>query len=221
MEHRMKVVTILSQKGGSGKTTSTLALAGAAHAQSNTVVVLDIDPQAAATGWYTARKRTDLPEGLHVQPLQAVQLEEVIAACEAQEVDLVLIDTPPQSDNPAVQAAQLSDLILIVTKPSVMDLRAIQNTLRLAKVAGVHPYLLLNSVKPIGNRHIEATETMQKLGVDVLPTMLGDRVAFMDMLVEGRTPFEYDAGSAAAKESTALYQHVNMLLSKNEKGRAA
>lgn len=217
----MKIVSILSQKGGSGKTTSTLALAGAAHATGKTVVVLDIDPQAAATGWYTARKRSELPEGLHVQPLQAVQLEEVIEACRAQDVDLVLIDTPPQSDNPAVQAAQLSDLALIVTKPSVMDLRAIQNTLRLAKVADVHPYLLLNSVKAVGTRHIEASETMQSMGVDVLPVMLGDRVAFMDMLVDGRTPSEYDSAGAAAQESMALFEHVNMLLVGAKKVRAA
>lgn len=217
----MKIISILSQKGGSGKTTSTLALAGAAHAQGKTVVVLDIDPQAAATGWYTARKRTGLPEGLHVQSLQTVHLEEVIEACRAQDVDLVLIDTPPQSDNPAVQAAQLSDLVLIVTKPSVMDLRAIQNTLRLAKVADVHPYLLLNSVKAVGTRHIEASETMQSMGVDVLPVMLGDRVAFMDMLVDGRTPNEYDAAGSTAQESTALYEHVNMLSDKAKKVRAA
>jgi chromosome partitioning protein len=153
--------------------------------------------------------------------LQAVQLEEVIEACRAQDVDLVLIDTPPQSDNPAVQAAQLSDLVLIVTKPSVMDLRAIQNTLRLAKVADVHPYLLLNSVKAVGTRHIEATETMQSMGVDVLPVMLGDRVAFMDMLVDGRTPSEYDAAGAAAQESMALFEHVNMLSNGAKKVRAA
>ena len=217
----MKTISILSQKGGSGKTTSTLALAGAAHAQGKTVVVLDIDPQAAATGWYAARKRSELPEGLHVKPLQAVQLEEVLEACRAQDVDLVLIDTPPQSDNPAVQAAQLSDLVLIVTKPSVMDLRAIQNTLRLAKVADVHPYLLLNSVKAVGTRHIEASETMQRMGVDVLPVMLGDRVAFMDMLVDGRTPNEYNAGGSATQESMALYEHVNMLSDEAKKVRAA
>ena len=217
----MKTISILSQKGGSGKTTSTLALAGAAHAQGKTVVVLDIDPQAAATGWYAARKRSELPEGLHVKPLQAVQLEEVLEVCRAQDVDLVLIDTPPQSDNPAVQAAQLSDLVLIVTKPSVMDLRAIQNTLRLAKVADVHPYLLLNSVKSVGTRHVEAAETMQHMGVDVLPVMLGDRVAFMDMLVDGRTPNEYDAGGSAAQESMALYEHVNMLSGVAKKVRAA
>lgn len=40
----MKIISILSQKGGSGKTTSTLALAGAAHARGKTVVALDIDP---------------------------------------------------------------------------------------------------------------------------------------------------------------------------------
>jgi len=212
---------MLGPKGGRGKPTSTRGLAGAAQAQGKAVVVLDIDPQAAATGWYAARKRSELPEGLHVQPLQAVQLEEVIEACRAQDVDLVLIDTPPQSDNPAVQAAQLSDLVLIVTKPSVMDLRAIQNTLRLAKVADVHPYLLLNSVKAVGTRHIEASETMQRMGVDVLPVTLGDRVAFMDMLVDGRTPNEYEAGGASAKESMALYEHVNMLSDEAKKVRAA
>lgn len=217
----MKTISILSQKGGSGKTTSTLAIAGAAHAQGKTVVVLDIDPQAAATGWYTARKRSGLPEGLHVQPLQAVQLEEVLEACREQDVDLVLIDTPPQSDNPAVQAAQLSDLVLIVTKPSVMDLRAIQNTLRLAKVADVHPYLLLNSVKPVGTRHLEASQTMTSMGVDVLPVMLGDRVAFMDMLVDGRTPVEYEPGGAAAQEAVKLYEHVNMLMKNAEEVKAA
>lgn len=207
----MKTISILSQKGGSGKTTVTLALAGAAHASGKTVVILDIDPQAAATGWFQARKRAELPEGLHVKPLQAVQLEEVIDACKAQDVDLVLIDTPPQSDNPAVQAAQLSDLVLIVTKPSVMDLRAIQNTLRLAKVADVEPFLLLNSVKSVGTRHTEAAETMTGIGVDVLPVTLGDRVAFMDMLVEGGTPSEYDGSGAAGKEAMALYEHVVML----------
>lgn len=207
----MKTVTILSQKGGSGKTTSTLAIAGAAHAQGKSVVVLDIDPQAAATGWYNARKRNNVSEGLHVQPLQAVQLEEVINACKEQDVDYVLIDTPPQSDTPAVQAAQLSDIVMIVTKPSVMDLRAIQNTLRLAKIADVEPYLLLNSVKAVGTRHTEAKETMESMGVTVLSQTLGDRVAFMDMLVEGLTPSEYDNNGTAAKEAKLLYQHIDKL----------
>ena len=209
----MKVISILSQKGGSGKTTSTLAIAGAAHADNKTVVILDIDPQAAATGWYNARKRAELTEGLHVKPLQAVQLEETLKACKAQDVDFVLIDTPPQSDNPAVQAAQLSDLVLIATKPSVMDLRAIQNTLRLAKIADVQPFVLLNSIKAVGSRHIEAADTMKALGAEVLTTTLGDRVAFMDMLVDGRTPSEFDANGLATKESNSLYQHVNMLIS--------
>ncbi len=205
----MKIISILSQKGGSGKTTSTLAIAGAAYAKGMTVVILDIDPQAAATSWYMARKKTSqASEGLHVQPLQAVQLEETIAACRAQDVDLVLIDTPPQSDNPAVLAAEISDCVLIVTKPSVMDLRAIQNTLRLAKIANVHPYLLFNAVKPVGTRHIEAADTMQRMGVDVLPITLGDRVAFMDMLVEGQTPLEYEPNGSAAQEAAALYTHV-------------
>jgi chromosome partitioning protein len=47
----MRVVAILGQKGGSGKTTCAIHLAIAASRQKQKVVLLDLDPQGSAASW--------------------------------------------------------------------------------------------------------------------------------------------------------------------------
>ena len=126
----MKTIAILSQKGGSGKTTLALHLAVAAWQDGKTAVIADLDEQASATMWHRARKEP-LP---HVQPTHSAALDQFTAEAERQGVDFLFIDTAPQSDKPAINAAEVADLILIPCRPSVMDLRAIQNTLRLTNL---------------------------------------------------------------------------------------
>ena len=46
--HAMKTIAILSQKGGAGKTTLALHLAGAAVQDALNTLVVDLDPQASA-----------------------------------------------------------------------------------------------------------------------------------------------------------------------------
>ena len=51
----MTTIAILSQKGGAGKTTLAINLAGAAEAAGHQVVIIDLDPQASAKAWYDRR----------------------------------------------------------------------------------------------------------------------------------------------------------------------
>ena len=51
----MKTIAILSQKGGTGKTTISLHLAVAAQQAGHAAVVIDLDPQASSAGWKDSR----------------------------------------------------------------------------------------------------------------------------------------------------------------------
>jgi chromosome partitioning protein len=213
----MKTVAILSQKGGAGKTTLAIHLAVAAHEAGLEVLVVDLDPQASATMWHKAR--TDpLP---HVQPAHPVALETLLAEAAKQGVDLVLIDSAPQSDLPAVKAAELADLVLVACKPSVMDLRAVQNTLRLAQIANAKPYAVLTQVDHAGSLRQEAEATLRDLGVEVIPYGLGRRVAYHHGLIDGRTALEYEPTGKAAVETRELFTHISHLagLPSSHKGK--
>lgn len=73
----------------------------------------------------------------------------------------------------------------------------------------------------MGTRHIEAAAALKALKVDVLPCGLGDRVAFIDMLVEGLTPSEYNSKGAAATEARTLYEAVMKLAAKAKRAKKA
>ena len=204
----MKTVAILSQKGGSGKTTLALHLAVAAQQDGKTAIIADLDEQASATMWHKAR-RDPLP---HVQPTHSAALEQFAGEAERQGVDFLFIDTAPQSDKPAINAAEAADLILVICKPSVMDLRAIQNTIRLTRLASLKPgarvVTVLTQIEPFGRLQDEARATLSGLGVDVLPSGLGRRVAYHHGLINGQTALEYEPEGKAAQEVRALYRVV-------------
>ena len=143
---------------------------------------------------------------------------------QSQGVDFAIIDTAPQSDNLAVQAASKADLVLVTCKPSVMDLRAIQSTLRLADIAKVTPHVLLTQTEAQGTRREEAMTTLRKLGVSVLPVATTKRVAYMDSLIDGRTAQELEPSGKAADECLSIFQHVSKLTRQKSdaaKGQAA
>ena len=71
----MTTIAILSQKGGAGKTTLAINLAGAAEAAGHQVVIIDLDPQASAKAWYDRRGK----EHPVVVSAQAAALAEVLA----------------------------------------------------------------------------------------------------------------------------------------------
>lgn len=216
----MKTIAVLSQKGGSGKTTLSLHLAVAAYQDGNTVLVADCDEQASATMWHHNREDKDP----HVQPTHSAALPSVIKEAERQGVDFLIIDTAPQSDKPAINAAEAADFILITCEPSIMDLRAIQNTVRLTQLANLKPgariFTILTKIEHFGDRdRNEAAQVLEALEVDVLPFGMGRRVAYRHSLIDGRTALEYEPDGKAAQEVRTIYQHIKNCAKKTARSR--
>lgn len=207
----MPTISIVSQKGGSGKTTTALNLAVAAHEAGKAVLVVDLDPQASATSWHRVREDKEP----HVQPTHQAALSDLIQVAGQQGVDWVIVDTAAQTDSNAAGAIEVSDLVLITCRPSVMDLRAIQNSIRLCKMRDAVPHVLLTQVDAHGAVHDEARVSLEKMGIHVLKSSLGRRVAFQHSLIDGRAVQEYDPRGKAAGEIRALYGEIRHLLDRS------
>jgi chromosome partitioning protein len=198
---QMKILSVLSQKGGAGKTTLALHLAVAAVTSGKSVAIIDLDPQASATQWKDTRSSGEPA----VVSAQAARLPQVLEAAAEAGAELSIIDTAPHSEGAALAAARSSDLILIPCRPAILDLRAISLTIDLARLAGKPAVVVLNAVPPRGALGAEAELAIGKYGALVSPTRLTQRAAFVHGLTEGLTAQEYEPEGKAAEEVRALY----------------
>ncbi len=143
----MRIVAVISQKGGAGKTTLAIHLAVAAQQARKTSVIVDLDPQASAASWKDLRTE----ETPVVVSAQAARLKQVLDAASKEGADLAIVDTAPHSESAALSAARSADLILIPCRPAILDLKAIGTTIDLVKLAGKQAFVVLNAVPPRGS----------------------------------------------------------------------
>ncbi len=204
----MKTIAIISQKGGAGKTTMAINLAMVAEQGKKSTAVIDLDPQASATGWGDHRISDHGIDRPAVIFAQAARLPQVLAAASEAGAALAIIDTAPLSESSALAAARSADLILIPCRPGILDLRAIHSTIDLVKLAGKQAAVVLNSVPPRGALGDGAVEAIGVYGIDVCPVRLGSRAVFVHSLTEGLSALEYEPEGKGATEIRQLYKWV-------------
>jgi chromosome partitioning protein len=200
----VKVIAIISQKGGAGKTTLAVHLATAASAAGHTAAIIDLDPQATATSWGDHRQ-AEAPE---VVSGQAVRLPALMKAAQENGATFLVLDTAPNADQTASLAARAADLVLIPCRPATFDLGAIETTLLLSRAAHKPAYVVLNAVPPRSNIGREAAEGLAGRGAQVAPYQLSQRAAFAHGVIDGRTAQEFEPKGRAAEEVSKLYTWV-------------
>ena len=208
-----KVISILNQKGGVGKTTIAVHLATAFARKKRRVLLVDADPQGSALDWAAAR---------HGQPLFPVvglpknSIHKELPAL-AINYELVIIDGPPRVYDVAKSAVGASDLVLVPVQPSPYDVWAAKEIIDLFDEAMVFTPNLIKAFvinRKIVNTAIgrDVAEALSEYPVPVLEATIGQRVAFAESATQGRTVYDIDPDMLASKEMDQLADEVERLL---------
>lgn len=234
----MKVLAIVSQKGGVGKTTLAAHLAVEALRVANpasavnplaaerdrqrprptshrsapipTVALADTDPQGSLAAWWNRRAAENPPfVGVSLDRLD-IQLGELAAAG----LKLVIIDTPPALGETIVRVSRVADLILIPVRPSPHDLHAVGATVDLVEGLGRPMIFVVSGATARTRIAAEAAVALSQHG-RVAPITVHHRTDFASSMTDGRTVTELAAESRSADEIAELWKYVDKLLRKS------
>lgn len=200
----LQVVALTSQKGGAGKTTLAGHLAVQALRMGNgPVALVDTDPQGSIAGWGRARQ-ADEPL---VFPATARQLPGVISRLADEGYGLLFVDTPPAVTEAISDVVRLSDLVIIPTRPSPHDLRAVGATVDIVEEHERTMVFVVNSATRGARITAEAAVALSQHGT-VAPVMIHHRVDYAASMIDGRTVMEVSEASRSAKEIVALWEYI-------------
>ena len=107
----------------------------------------------------------------------------------------------------------VADLVLIPTRPSPHDLRAVGGTVALVEAAGQRPVFLINGAAHRARITTEAAVALSQFGA-VAPVVVHQRTDFASSMTDGRVVQELDAGSRSASEVAELWKYVATQLRK-------
>jgi chromosome partitioning protein len=210
----MKVISLVTQKGGSGKTTLALNFAVAAMGKKERVVILDMDAQGTAKKWYERRVDENPP----LVEVVASDLEKAVAGARAQKFDWVLIDTPGRDDAAQAAAIRVADFCIIPCRPSAADLEATPTTVETIKRLKKPYAFVLTQTPPRSFRIREAQTGLSYMGL-VCPLPIVLRNAYQDAQSMGLGVTEFESDGRAAKDVSECWQWIVSKIKKVDYGK--
>ncbi|HEY9080868.1 ParA family protein [Magnetovibrio sp.] len=204
----MHVIAVVSQKGGSGKTTLTGHLSVQAERSGHgPVAVIDTDPQGSLAAWWNERED---PAPVFVQTTLH-ELREHLANMRQAGVRTVVIDTPPAITGAIHEVIRIADYVVVPTKPSPHDLRAVGATVKLVESCAKPMVFVLNDASPRAKITFEAAIALSQHGT-VAPVTIHHRTLFASSMIDGRTAMELEPNGQSATEILGLWEYINARL---------
>jgi chromosome partitioning protein len=209
----MQIVALASQKGGAGKTTLAGHLAvEAERIGAGPVALIDADPQGSLADWWNERK-AETP--VFVQTSLA-NLRNDIDRLRDLGFNLLIIDTPPAITSTIAEVVKLADLVIIPTRPSPHDLRAVAKTVDLVEDLYKPLVFVVNAASSRAKITTQAVIALSQHGT-LSPAIIHQRTDFASSMIDGRTVMETSRGSASAAEIGELWKYISERLAKSRR----
>ncbi len=206
----MSVISLVTQKGGCGKTTLATCLAVVAQQCGSKVVILDADPQGTASDWWESREE----DTLSLLEVKGEEIDRAVQSAQSQGYDVILIDTPARTEPVNASAAQAADFCLIPCQPTLADMRAQSPTVQTVRHLEKRGAFVLTRCPPRGQRAKEAERGLLVFGLPVSPVTIVNRNDYPDAYGHSMGVTEYEPAGKAAQEITALWQWINRKMRK-------
>ena len=204
----MKVISVLNQKGGSGKTTIATHLARAIQLKGFSVLLVDSDPQGSSRDWAAVNEENPVPVVGIDRPTIERDLKRIA------EKDYVIIDGAPQAADLAISAIKASDIIIIPVQPSPYDIWATSDLVDLVKQRIEMTDGKLKAVFVV-SRTIKGTKIGKEIsvalsdyGLPVLETSITQRVIYPTSASMGSSVLDKEPTGEASKEINNLTNEV-------------
>ncbi|MGU3363164.1 AAA family ATPase [Methylobacterium sp. M6A4_1b] len=212
----MAVISVCSTKGGVGKTTLVICLADAFARQGGSVAIVDADPNGHVGSW-RERAGTDSTVAVISGVTETVILDRIAEA--ATQYGIVLVDLEGAASQAVTYAIAESDLVLIPTKISGMDLQEVFRTYEVVQRAermlrrSIPARVVLTQMSPLQSRVAQhAREEIQGAGIPLLRTEVIQRAAYQSMHFTGSTPAGPGGDPKAAAEVGGVLNELLAIL---------
>ncbi len=207
----MRIVSLMSQKGGSGKTTLAGHIAIQAEiAGEGPVALLDADPQENLADWLVERHaETPIYDKTNLW-----QLDQHVVRFRHLGINLLVIDTPPAITELHRKIVGISDLVVVPARPSPHDLRALGKTVTMIEALGKPLAFVINGASARARITSETVLALSQHGT-VAPAIVHQRSHFASSMIDGRTVMETARRSRSAAEIATLVQYLRNRLNKD------
>jgi chromosome partitioning protein len=205
----MQTWAIIAQKGGQSKTTIATAFAVEAAREGGAVVILDADDRQGSALYWAERRDSD---DVMVKDSSVAGLPLHVSRGRASgKVDLIIIDTPANSKDIAMLAAEQADFVVIPVAPRGLDVHSVLQTVKQVQQAGTPFAVLLTQAPHQGGEAAEARAGFAAKGVPLFDAVLHFRKDFYKAPPIGKTAIEMDPDSKAAAELRAAFAEAKRL----------
>jgi len=206
-----KIITVLTRKGGSGKTTIVTNLSVESAKKKLTTLIIDCDYETkVASKWFHVRDNDQLSDFLFcIDAYKTSDIKELVATAKKNKVSYVFIDTPGTNDNLVNEAVIHSDFCIIPCGAGGFDILQIRETVDLVNRLNKKSSFVITKSIMSSNEEKDTRNILHGFGINTYKKSLTNLKLYRDAAVLGKSVSECNINSKPSAEIKDLFRWLN------------